>query len=109
MPAAAGGDDLGERHVPLLPGDGIHLLAVVGEPQGSWAELVLVPAGEGAIVVAAPHAEAVASLIEGHQRGADDVQHAVGQHLLHVELGLGDAVAVACRRISEFIQSIYEN
>jgi len=52
------------------------------------------PDGEGAIVVAAPHAEAIAIAIEGDQRGANKVEGAVGHHLLHIQLGLFDAVAI---------------
>ncbi len=95
VPAAAGGDDLGQRNVPLLLRHRVHLLAVVGESQRFGAEPMFMPAGEGAIVIAAAHAEPVALGIERHQRGADKVERAVRHHLLHVELRFGDAVTVA--------------
>ena len=85
----------GQRYIPLLLRDCVYLLAVVGNTEWLGSQLVLMPDGESAIVVAAPHAKAITLSIEGDQRGADKIERAVGHHLQDIQLRLFDAVAVS--------------
>ena len=91
MPAAAGEEDLGERHVPLLPGTASTCWQSWASPR-VLGRLVLVPAGEGAIAAAAP----CRGGCQPHQKATSGVQMMSsmlwGSTCCIVELGLGDAV-----------------
>lgn len=85
-----------ERHIPILPGEGLDLLKAVGGADELWFTPVLAPrqVGQGAVIVTAAHTEPVAMGVEGDQRCQDQIQCPDMARVAPVALRLGNAETV---------------